>query len=112
MNQTKKLPAQFRPETQFELRLAPAVPDRANLETQFEQLKNRLLAERLTAAAKPELTAPLRRAANEAAAIAWVSLFPLLVFPALFEEKSHAAERQTRRQARIYENTRELVITA
>ncbi len=112
MNQTKKLPARFRPETQFELRLTPAVPFRANLESEFEQLKNRLLAERLAAPAKPELTAPLRRAANEAAAIAWVSLFPLLVFPALFEEKSQAAERQVRRQARIYEHTRELVVTA
>jgi hypothetical protein len=112
MNQTKKLPARFRPETQFELRLAPSVPFRANLETQFEQLKNRLLAERLATAANPALAAPLRRAANEAAALAWVSLFPLLVFPALFEEKSRAAERQSRRQARIYANTRELVIAA
>ena len=112
MNHTKKLPARFRPETQFELRLTPSVPFRANLESQFEQLKNRLLAERLAAAANPEFAAPLRRAANEAAAVAWVSLFPLLVFPALFEEKSQAAERQTRRQARIYENTRELALTA
>lgn len=112
MNQTKKLPARFRPETQFELRLTPAAPFRAKLESQFEQLKNRLLAERLAAAENPKLTAPLRRAANEAAALAWISLFPLLVFPALFEEKSQAAERQTRQQARIYEHTRELVITA
>ncbi len=109
MNQTKKLPAQFSAETRFELRPAPAVPFRANLETQFEQLKNRLLADRL-AAANAALTAPLRRAANEAAALAWVSLFPLLVFPALFEEKSQAAERQTRRQARIYSNSPQLAI--
>lgn len=110
MNQTKKIPAQFRPETRFESRLAPAVPFRASLETQFGQLKNRLLADRLATAAKTELTAPLRRAANEAAAIAWLSLFPLLVFPALFDEKSQAAEGQARRQARIYNNSRELVI--
>jgi hypothetical protein len=109
MNQTKKLPVPFRPETRFELRPAPTVPFRADLETQFEQLKHRLLAERL-AAAKAALTAPLRRAANEAAALAWVSLFPLLVFPTLFEEKSLAAERQTRRQVRIYNNSPQLVI--
>ena len=105
----KKLPARVRPETRFELRPVPPVPFRANLETQFEQLKNALLAERLTAAAKPELNAPLRRAANEAAALAWISQYPLLVFPALFEEKSRAAERQTKRQARIYANSRQLI---
>jgi hypothetical protein len=48
------------------------------------------------------LNAPVRRAANEAAAIAWNTLFPLLVFPALFEEKAEAALHQARRQARIY----------
>ncbi len=110
MNQTKKIPAAFPPETRFALRPAPAAPFRANLETQFEQLKNRLLAERLATAEKPACTAPLRRAANEAAALAWVSQYPLLVFPALFEEKSRAAERQTFRQARIYANSRQLVI--
>ena len=110
MNQTKKLPAQFGAETRFELRPAPAVPFRANLETQFEQLKNRLLGERLAVASNAALTVPLRRAANEAAALAWVSLFPLLVFPALFEEKSQAAERQTRRQARIYAHSPQLAV--
>ena len=106
----KKLPARFRPETRFELRPAPPVPFRANLETQFEQLKSQLLAERLAAVAQPELTATLRRAANDAAALAWVSRYPLLVFPALFEEKSRVAERQTKRQARIYANSRELIL--
>jgi hypothetical protein len=33
----------------------------------------------------------------------------LLVFPALFEEKTAAAVRQTERQARIYANSRELL---
>ena len=106
----KKLPARFSPETRFELRPAPPVPFRADLETQFEQLKSLLLAERLAVVAQPELTAPLRRAANDAAALAWVSQYPLLVFPALFEEKSRVAERQTKRQARIYANSRELIL--
>jgi len=44
----------------------------------------------------------LRRAANEAAALAWVTTFPLLVFPVLFEEKTALAVRQAARQARIY----------
>jgi hypothetical protein len=104
-----KLFAEFAPETRFELRPVPSAPFRANLESEFEQLKDQLLAEQLHLAPKAELYAPLRRAANEAAAIAWATLFPLLVFPALFEEKAEAVARQAKRQARIYANSSELV---
>ncbi len=110
MKKTNTLRTLFSPETRFELRPTAAVPFRANLETEFEQLKTRLLAERLLVNEEPALTAPLRRAANEAAALAWVTFVPLLVFPALFEEKSRVAERQARRQARIYANSRELAL--
>jgi len=110
MNTNKnRVATRFAPETRFELRPAPPAPFRANLESNFEQLKNRLLAERLAADEAAELNAPLRRAANEAAALAWVTRYPLLVFPALFEEKTAAAVRQAERQARIYANSRELV---
>jgi len=103
------VPARFAPETRFELRPVPAAPFRATQETEFERLKSQLLAEQLQQATEVELNAPLRRAANEAAALAWVTLFPLLVFPVLFEEKTVAALRQAERQARIYINTRELI---
>jgi hypothetical protein len=53
----------------------------------------------------PELNAPLRRAANDAAALAWATVFPLLVFPVLFEEKTEAALLRAGRQARIYANS-------
>ena len=86
---TTRVPTEFGPETRFELRPAPPAPFRATRETEFERLKNRLLAEQL-AGATPELNAPLRRAANEAAALAWVTFYPLLVFPVLFEEKTAA----------------------
>ena len=110
MNANKnRVATRFAPETRFELRPAPPAPFRANLESDFEQLKNRLLAERLADDEAAELNAPLRRAANEAAALAWVTRYPLLVFPALFEEKTEAAVRQAERQARIYANSRELV---
>ena len=104
-----KLRPQFRPETRFEVRPLPAAPFRITQETEFERLKNRLLTEKLIATATPELNAPLRRAANEAAALAWVTFFPLLVFPTLFEEKIRTAIRQAARQARIYANSPELV---
>jgi len=79
------------------------------LESEFERLKSRLLAETLDEAEQPELNVPLRRAANEAAALAWVTFYPLLVFPELFAEKSRTALRQARRQARVYASSPELV---
>ena len=78
--------------------------EKAALYLRFEQLKNRLLAQQLLAAA-PELNAPLRRAANDAAALAWATVFPLLVFPVLFEGKTDAAVLRAGRQARIYANS-------
>ena len=103
------VPTEFGPETRFELRPAPPAPFRAVQETEFERLKNQLLAEQLAAATAPELNPHLRRAANEAAALAWVTQFPLLVFPALFAEKTAAALQQAERQARIYASSRELI---
>ena len=103
-NQTR-VAARFAPETRFELRPGPPAPFRATQETEFERLKKQLLTWQLAELPKPELNAPLRRAANEAAALAWVTLYPLLVFPALFEEKIAAAVLRVERQARIYANS-------
>lgn len=103
------VPARFGPETRFELRPMPTAPFRATQETEFERLKGQLLAQQLQQATEVELNALLRRAANEAAAIAWATVFPLLVFPLLFDEKTAVALRQAERQARIYANSRELV---
>ena len=102
-------PARFGPETRFEVRPAPPALFRATQETEFERLKSRLLARQLAGAPTPELNPPLRRAANDAAALAWATVCPLLVFPVLFEEKIAAALRQAERQARIFESSRELL---
>ena len=107
-NETR-VPARFGPETWFEVRPAPPVPFRATQDTEFERLKNRLLARQLAEAPTPDLNPPLRRAANEAAALAWATVFPLLVFPVLFEEKTQAALRQVEHQARIYRSSCELL---
>lgn len=108
-NNRTYLPARFGPETRFELRPTPPAPFRATEETEFERLKNELLARQLIGAPAPGLSPALRRAANEAAALAWVTQFPLLVFPVLFAEKTAAAVRQAKRQARIYVHSRELI---
>ena len=105
MNKNKtQVPTRFAPETRFEVRASPPAPFRAIQENEFERLKNKLLAEQLLAAS-PELNTPLRRAANDAAALAWATVFPLLVFPVLFEEKTAAAVLRAGRQARIYANS-------
>jgi hypothetical protein len=104
-----KVATGFAPETRFALQPVTAAPFRANLESEFERLKNRLLAETLDQAERPELNVPLRRAANDAAALAWVTFYPLLIFPVLFEEKSRAAVRQAAKQARIYARHREII---
>jgi len=107
-NQTR-VATRFAPETRFELSAGPPLPFRATQENEFERLKSRLLTTQLAGLDKPQLNTPLRRAANEAAALAWVTLYPLLVFPVLFEEKAATAVCQTERQARIYAASRELL---
>ena len=103
-----RVPTTFGEETQFELRPVTSAAFRAALEAEFERLKTKLLARELDQAISPDLETPLERAANEAAALAWETVFPLLVFPALFEEKAAVALRQSKRQARIWAG-RELV---
>lgn len=104
----KRVPTEFGPETRFEVRPAPPAPFRALQETRFEELKTALLRERLDGLWNPDLTVSVRRAANEAAALAWVTPYPLLVFPGLFEEKARTALLVARRQQRIRNNSHAL----
>lgn len=98
----KQVPTEFEAENQFELRPTISAAQRAAQASEFERLKTKLLARELEEAATPELGPPLQRAASEAAALAWETLVPLLVFPGLFEEKAILAMRQSHRQARIW----------
>ncbi len=110
MNETyRRVPTEFGPDTGFEVKPNPATPFRAREEAEFERLKARLLAQRLEARGEQKLDGHLRRAANEAAALAWVTRYPLLVFPALFEEKANAALLQARRQEQIRKRSLELL---
>ena len=106
--ENNRVNTEFAPETRFAVRTTTTAPFRAALENDFERLKNRLLTRQLDALEQPELNATVRRAANEAAALAWVTFQPLLVFPALFEEKVAVAVSQANRQARIYAQSREI----
>lgn len=107
MNKKKiTLKAEFSAETRFEL--PPIAPLSLAQENEFERLKGTLFASRLQQAGT-KWEAPLRDAASEAAALAWTTTVPLLVFPALFDEKAAAAVLQDRRRARILKKSRELL---
>ena len=76
----------------------------------MERLKNRLLARRLAEVVAPEANTYVRRAANEAAALAWVTPYPLLAFPELLDEKVRAALRYAERQTWVRERSAEIVL--
>ena len=99
----------FEPETRFEVAPVPAVPFRGTQETELDRLKNRLLREWLQQTPDEQLFAPLRRAANEAAALAWFTPFPLLFFPGLLEEKARGALRQGARQRYVRDRSESLM---
>ena len=104
----RKLAARFAPETRFALTPVVTVPFRATLNDALDRLKDRLLHELLRETPEPELNPVLRRAANEATALAWTTPFPLLFLPALLEEKADAARRYARRQAGLWKRSGEL----
>ena len=74
---------------------------RGALEVQLEQLKQRLLEPILNSVESRALAQELRAVANEAAALAWFTVCPLLVFPTLLEEKVRSAVQWHERQENI-----------
>lgn len=81
---------------------AATVPIRGALERQLEELKAQLLEAVWRETPHPELREPLRHAANEAAALAWMTPYPLLVLPELVAEKARLARLRAQRQREIY----------
>lgn len=100
-NRRRRVPARFGRETRFSVPVTPAANFRATEPTDFERLKDKLLREQLDAETRPELLTALRRAANDAAALAWTVPFPSLVLPELFREKVDAVRLYAARQATL-----------
>ena len=105
----KRVPTRFGPDTRFELKPAPPAPFRAAQETRFERLKNELLNERLDELFDSTLNSYVLTAANEAAAIAWVTPYPLLVFPVLFDEKAESALLSAEKQGEVLQRSRQML---
>jgi hypothetical protein len=93
------------PDTRFEFHPEPPAPFTRTTESDLDRLKTRLLRQLVAETASPALLAPLRRAANEAAALAWLEAHPLLVFPELFQEKARTARLRLQRQERLTART-------
>ena len=108
-----RVPTQFGPNTRFAPAIVSAVPPfRGAVENELERLKERLLAAELARTASLETNVLLRRAANEAVSLVWLTPYPLLLLPTLFAEKAQAARRHAGRQALIRERSSELLSLA
>jgi hypothetical protein len=106
---SRQLRDSFLPERRLVRELPAPAPLRVVQENRFEEVKARLLSERLDKLPVPEWNSHVRRAANEAAALAWVTPYPLLVFPVLFEEKARATLLQATHQREVRRRTRHLL---
>jgi hypothetical protein len=105
----RRVPTRLGPQVGFGVKPNPSAQLSAEQKAEFERLKARLLAEQLPGPGETQKDSTLRRAANEAAALAWVSQYPLLVFPVLFAEKAEAALFRAERQEQIRQRSQELL---
>jgi len=83
--------------------------ERQDVETRFAALKDELLASLLEDTQTLDLHPRFKQAANEAAGVAWTTEFPLLVFPALFEEFARRERSRQNRQQQILARTEHLM---
>jgi hypothetical protein len=70
-------------------------------EEKLEQFKQQLLSPILASVENTDLMHDLRAVANEAAALAWYTVCPVLVLPALLEEKTRTVLMHWERQQRL-----------
>ena len=76
-------------------------PVRGPMEGQLERLKQNLLRPVLDRTSNTELVKELSWAANEAAALAWVTVCPMLVLPALLDEKIRGTLERWEKQQQL-----------
>jgi hypothetical protein len=76
-------------------------PVRGEIEAHLEDLKQRLLMPIIRSIADSNLARDLSWAANEAAALAWCTICPVLVLPDLLEEKIQDAFKRWEKQQQI-----------
>jgi hypothetical protein len=99
----RQVPTRFSRAKRFAVEPKFAPVNRAAEQSEFESLKARVLRPVLAETINPELQRYLRLAANEAAALAWTTPFPLLFLPGLLEEKASEAHEYFARQHLVQE---------
>lgn len=110
-----RVPAEFGPNTRFAPPIGLTGTARARREAvddELDRLKERLLASELARTTNLEVNVLLRRAANDAVALVWLTPYPLLLLPALFAEMAQAARHTAGRQSLIRERSSELLALA
>jgi hypothetical protein len=100
MNASKEM--MIRDEAWFEADPLLCSPVRGQTEAELERLKGRLLKPFLEKINHTSLAREILWAANEAAALAWFTVCPVLILPTLLEEKVRAAIGRWNKQARLF----------
>jgi hypothetical protein len=111
-NTPHRVNTRFAPEKRFEVIPLPEALSRRNLAAKIEQLKLALVKEELSNARDPIQFRRLIMLANEAAALALTTPFPILVLPVLLEEKLEHARKQAERQNAIWSRSEQLFAEA
>ncbi len=107
----KKVPTRFKKENRFEVAV-PAAPFRGAVENQLDEFKSRLLKSMALDPSRAELLTRYQFAATEAATLAWMTPYPLLVLPVLLEEKIATAQMRAERQKAIRSKTEYIMAEA
>ncbi len=101
----RRVPMRFDRQTRFKLKPRFALWSDAQAQSAFEHLKVRLMTPVLDEASDPDLQRQLRLAANEAAAVAWTTPYPLLILPVLLQEKAAEAHQYVLRREQVQDAT-------
>jgi hypothetical protein len=107
-----ELNTRFKPETAFPLTVNRRVLQRSLESRRFEVLKRGLVKAQLQADGAGHFERWVRLAADEAAALAWATPYPMLVLPGLLEERVTQARARAQRQWEIQERSRPLIALA
>jgi hypothetical protein len=86
------------------------MPLRAEQSAAFGPVREKLVDMALSELWEGPAAGQVMSVANEAEALAWITPYPVLMFPALFEEKLASALHRARRQEQVRAETREIIL--
>lgn len=107
-----RVETRFGPPIRFRMKPASGRLGRSGQTEEFERLKERLLSEELNKVTTTKAGPALRRAALDAAAVAWTTPYPLLVLPELLREKAATAHAYVDRQETVLRRSQILLSLA